>query len=444
MNKSTNQEGIPPELADRLCIMDNAVPVEFVRSEGLETPIGKRPGPFYDDTVMIHTIHGGDVIHPSYYQDLTRIFPRSQIEKKTTEYYAVEKDWGANQVAWKLVEYLGMAGYWRVNTARAVMDFGRFPGITPPGASYQNRFAISYPFSYALDFMQKRRLLELEYDAISRTYERVTPSKVVKIAIHTYDPFNPGEEGHLTGTLRPEISILSRSASFQEQKRMPIGLFDRLYPDDLGDYTADRKLTNRLALTLQKGALGVSINFPYLMPDGCVEIRSQVWYFFNYLKKVFGERHPDTQEKRAYKMVWDLLLDTNLRSSSSESLRSFIHMYRTAPRGYEEIFHQARLAYEHISNEFHEHRQALINSFINSKHRLSTLGIEVRKDLVWRFKDKHARQPVFGPEGVRWENIKHIAKLLAEGIVEYFETDQTATRYEVSWLNRALNQDRTL
>ena len=81
-------------------------------------------------------------------------------------------------------------------------------------------------------------------------------SKTLKIAIHTYDQYNPAplEEDK---TERPPISIIYRSQAYQENMRMPFGLFDKLYIHELGEFTADRKLAARISLNLEKVFLSV-------------------------------------------------------------------------------------------------------------------------------------------------------------------------------------------
>lgn len=422
---------LPKSCEDNLQHFEHVLPIEFVEVEPNPDPEPLPPELDADATIMIHSIHGGDVILPEFREALNAFYPNrdpERIGEDLQKAYAREKDWGANQVCAALASKLGIKGYWRVNTARVLMDFGRFPGITPPGADHLNRFAINYPFSYALDHEGKQRVLESAYDAISSTYERANEGKIIKLGIHSYDPYNPGHTGFGNamefGTPRPEMSLLYRSKSIQEHTRMPIGLFDRLYPDQLGEYTADRKLAARLSLTLEKAGISVSPNYPYLLPDGSVEVRSQVWFFFKYLRREFTKLHPETEYLRSYSMVWDMLLDTNLRSSDSDTLRSFLHMFRRPPQGMESLYIEARRAYTHIGQHVNGRGQELVEQFRLSDLRMSTLGLEVRKDLIWKFKDKFARRPIFGSEGVRQDNVDHIADLLAKGLVTYFNHDR--------------------
>jgi len=413
--------GLPEDKTDRLNITSGIMPIEFVK-------VVPRIQRDYADQIMLYSIHGGDVIPELFYSGVSRLYDsRKRRDREVLRAYAVEKDWGANQIAHELAAELGTGGYWRVNIARVLMDFGRFPGITVRGATHLDRYAINYPFSHGLDFKHKRTLLEHCYDQISEAFERETVGKVIKLGIHSYDHRNPTDHLHFEGTVRPEVSIIYRSSSFQTLKHMPSGLFDPIYPDQLAEYTADRKLTARISLMLEKAGVAVSNNFPYLLPDGSVEVRSQVWIFFDYLSRVFRERFPETVADPAYQMVWTMLLDTNLRCSESEGLRSFIHMYRNAPRGRVKLFRAAQHAYEHIHEYFAENRSALLDQYRFSPTRLSTMALEVRKDIVWDFNDHHTWDPQFGAEGARKRNIRHLAQLTAASIDVYMTDDRLMT-----------------
>jgi len=416
------KQHVPSPAWDRLKIVPHVEPIEFIPCSG-GTP-DARP---CRDRIMIYSVHGGDVIPSKFFEALSNLYPDEETCHSTIlRDYATEKDWGANQVAESLARELGLAGYWRVNIARALMDFGRFPGITPPGASHLNRFAINYPFSFALDFSLKKSLLEQYYDPISDVFERETPGKVIALGIHSYDYRDPTFSHIETGSVRPDLSLIFRSSSSQELEKMPFGIFDRLYPEILAECTADRKLTARISLTLEKAGLAVSANYPYSLPNGSIEVRSQVWSFFKYLRDLFEAVHPDSVGDPSFDRVWTMLLDTNLRSSASVGLRSYLHMFRQAPRGRGAIFKQAQVAYQQIADFFNHQMQAIVDKFRTNPCRLTTLALEVRKDLIWHFNDQHTREPLFGPDGVRHQSVRRIAGLLAESIDVYFKKDRTS------------------
>ena len=223
------------------------------------------------DTILIDVIHDGDWIPEEFTLDENgKPIPEEQF----LDAYYYERDWGASMVAGEIASFLGLPGHYSVNVARVLMDFGRFPGPTPKDADHLHRFALNYPFSKLLSYQQKKRVLENYYDDISGIMENAISGKDIKIAIHTYDTHNK------TGTIRPHLSLLTRSFGYQNENEMPYGVFDPLYPDVLAEFTCDRVLRDRISLTLEKIGLPVAHNYPYLLPDGSVEMRSQVWLFF--------------------------------------------------------------------------------------------------------------------------------------------------------------------
>ena len=370
----------------------------------------------FRDQIMIDVIHDGRVIPSEFLVDSQgRTIPESVF----LESYIRERDWGASMVAARLSERLGLPGYQKINTARCLIDFGRFPGSTPKNASHLRRFAINYPFSNLLGFDQKRRLLEGYYDRISDGMDTVLQHGcVLKIAIHTYDQYNQ------SGTERPQVSLVSRALSYQHESAMPQGVFDPLFPDILAEFTSNRTLRDRISLSLHKSGIPVAHNYPYLLPEGSPEVRTQVWSYFSYLRHRFEEECPKTRQSAEYHLVWEMLLDTNLRSSSSESLRSYLHMYRRPPNGRSREFARAAKAYRKIHNFAEENKLTLADDFRKSHHRLSALGIEVRKDLVWAFDEQ-------GKPGAPYpERAAHIADIIADAVIIYLNDDHIIPNQE--------------
>jgi hypothetical protein len=361
-----------------------------------------RPG------LMIDTIHDGDVIPAELLVDPAGApIP----EQAFLPHYERERDWGASLLAGELSRQLGMDGFWQVQIARVVMDFGRFPGITVRDADHLSRHAINYPFSALLGFEQKRRILEHYYDAIAARFnEIVTPARV-KLAIHTYDTFNA------SGTRRPPASILTRCVGYQVRSEMPFGVFDPLYPDILGEFTSDRILRDRLSLTLERAGIHTEHNYPYLLPDGSVEVRAQVWSFFRVARQAFEAAHTETKSEPAFQMVWRMLLDTNLRSSQSEMLRSYLHAFRRVPEDREAEFAAARAAYERIAAFVRQGDSDFVERYRHMPGRPSALGIEVRKDLVFEL-DRQGR-----PVAPRPQEASRIAEVIAQALHIYFTED---------------------
>lgn len=359
--------------------------------------------------MVIDVIHDGDVIPEEFQVDWRgEPIPREAY----WDTYLNERDFGASELARQLTRLLGLDGFWNVEIARVVMDFGRFPGITPKDADHLSRKAINYPFSEWLGFDQKRRILEHYYDGVSAYYNRLVEPAQLKIAIHTYDTFNH------TGTLRPPASILTRCVGYQRFSEMPFGVFDPLYPDILGQFTCDRILRDRLSLTLERYGLHTEHNYPYLLPDGSVEVRSQVWNFFRTARAAFEAENPHSKDSAAFRQVWEMLLDTNLRSSESESLRSYLHAYRRVPVNQQARYVAAYKAYVEISQFLHRDNNAFVERYRVSRRRPSALGFEVRKDLVVEF-DERGR-----PVAAKVDEARKIAEIIAHAIHIYFTEDR--------------------
>ncbi len=365
----------------------------------------------YRPLLMVDVIHDGRYVPPEYLLDEQgNSFPQGLFEDD----YLRERDWGASIVAERIASQLGLEGYCKVNTARVLLDFGRFPGSTTTRAHHLKRFAINYPFSDLLGYSQKKRLLEEHYDVISKKMDEALQGKLIKLAVHTYDKKNP------SGTERPHVSLVTRSVGFRIDQETSQGLHDPLFPQVLGEFTADRVLRDRVSLTLEKNGIPVGHDYPYLLPEGSPEVRSQVWSFFQFLRGRFEEAHPDSQERSEYQLVWNMLLDTNLRDSESETLRSYIHSFRRAPRGRVREFARAQAAYRKIEAFRRSEQVGVVEEYRYSDTRHSSFGIEVRKDLVWDF-DSEGRAIQPNPE-----NALAIADVIAEGIAHYLRDDRKA------------------
>lgn len=417
LTHATPHSHLPPPLSSRpVLALDQKGPVTdrasttFWPSELVaaapSAPVDIDPGLL--PHIAITCIHDGSAIPSDF---LTR--QGAPVDPAEIEHlYARERDWGASLVASELAGALGVSGFLQVHIARVLMDFGRFPGLTPLNASYMERLAINSPFAQWLEFDQKWALLERCYDRISDHMDRDVCRKVLTIGVHTYDVYNA------SGTLRPEISIINRLQAYQQHSRMPHGIFDPLYPDRLGEYTCDRVLPSRISLHLERNGVPVAINFPYCLPEGSVEVRSQVWHFFDFVRERMLDQDPGLADDPIYDLVWDMLLDTNLRSSESQALRSTLHLFRTAPRGRKREFEAARRAYNHIESFVRGKDGALIDAYRFGAGRPGALGIEIRKDLVWEFDRKG------NPMGPRHDNARQLARLIAEALERYFRTDR--------------------
>lgn len=325
-----------------------------------------------DEETLIHTIHDGRQI-PRHLlgSQSEEILGRDDIR----EAYVRERDWGANLVAHHLARELGLGGYLRVNVARVVMDYGRFPGSSGTDAAYLKRYAVFPPFSSVLEEEAKHDILAY-YDRISTALTSRVANKKIMLAVHTYDPLNA------SGTERPEISLVSRLMEYQINSTLPPEVFDPLFPPILCEATSHRQLVYRIVQNLELNGFHAALNYPYVMPVGSIEIRAQVWYFFRHLRHAFEEAFPGTVENPAYTVVWDMLGDVVRRSHKTVLLHGYLHEYREPPMRDRQLFAAARQAYGRIKAFLDENREELVDVYRFSDDYPSCLGMEVRKDLL--------------------------------------------------------------
>jgi hypothetical protein len=361
-------------LIPRPVISDSLQPIEYVSN--MEPPVR----PHSNDQALVLTIHDGAQIPRHLFGPASDdMLSRPEVVKA----YARERDWGANLVAKHLAREVGLGGFLRINLARVVMDFGRFPGTSSSGQSYLRRNAIYPPIQDLLSEAAKQETLERYYDPTSLAFVDFLAGKRVSIAVHTYDRYNH------SGTERPEVSLVSRSLSYQNTSTIPPDVFDPLFPPILGEATCHRILTYQALVNLERGGWHTALNYPYVMPEGSLEIRAQVWFFFQHLRRHFTTVFPHTAQDPAFERVWLMLTDAVRRSGDGERLRAYLHHYRPAPPGEEALFFRAREAYDEVSSFLKEQKAELVESFRFAHERLSCLGIEVRKDLLSELDDQH-------------------------------------------------------
>lgn len=366
----------------------------------------------YRSRLFVHTVHDGDVIPQRFreHEDGSPTVPTEELDRA----HVRERDWGANLVAESLAQHLGLPCYGRVRVARALLDFNRFPGSTPPGNDDPiERLAINPPFCSALSHPQKMDLLDV-YDRISDELEATFRDKLIVIGVHTYDERNPST------TSRPHLSLVNIPAGYQREARMPYGVFDPIYPDVLGESTCSRILRDRISLNLERAGFRVISNHPYALPEGSIEVRSQVWYFFTYVRARFEAELPATADEPAYALVWKMLLNTNLRQALPESLRGHLHRYQRSTPELEGLFHHAAAAYERIRRFIDEAN--VCRDYRRDPNRPSSLALEVRKDLLCEM-DATGEHPQ--PATPRMRQRAHaIARVIAGAVRTYLETDR--------------------
>lgn len=363
-------------------------------------------------SVFIHTVHDGDTIPRRFLEDDRG---RPLVDRAVLEQtHARERDWGANLVARSLAAELSLPHYGRVRIARALLDVNRFPGSTPPGCHEPlERLAINPPFCDALSHGRKMELLDL-YDAVSDSFERVLHDKLLIIGVHTYDAHNA------SATKRPQLSLINIPAGYQREARMPYGVFDPIFPDMLGESTCSRILRDRVSLNLERAGFRVISNHPYALPEGSIEVRSQVWFFFSYVRQRFCAEHPQTASEPAYDLVWRMLLNTNLREALPEALRGHLHRFRRAAPQHAALFRNAQEAYARIRDYLADGR--IRDDFRRSPKRPSSIAIEIRKDLVCDIGP--SREITKAATDKTKQRAQLIAQVVAGAIRTYFDTDR--------------------
>lgn len=366
------------------------------------------------DRVLIFTVHDGDWIPPQFLMapdGTPRVEPKAFHDR-----YVSERDWGANLVARSIASSLGLRGYARCNIARVLLDFNRFPGSTSPGnRDPLERLAINDPFSSLLDHQEKMEVLGL-YDRVSDLFEEHWLSgNLLMLGVHTYDARNASQ------TTRPDLSLVTCSATYLRESRMPYGVFDPMYSDVLAESTCSRVLRDRVSLDLERARFRVLHNHPYALPEGSVEVRAQVWYFFDYLRRRYTQACPETRDCRAHEMVWSMLLNTNLRIHEAETLRSYLHRFRRLPDGEAEAYRAAQVAYDRVRAFLDA--STVLNDYRRSRERPSCMAIEVRKDLVNDL-DPTTHHP--GPLTAKNEQrAARIGEVIAGSIRTYFDQDRS-------------------
>ena len=364
-----------------------------------------------EEDVLVFTIHdGGQVPRHLLGERTEEVLARPEV----ADAYVKERDWGANMVARELARELGLGGYLRINLARVVMDYGRFPGSSGPEATYLRRSAIFPPLHEILPEGAKHEVLRY-YDSISSSLTRRLPNKRVNLAIHTYDGVNAsGEE-------RPDVSLVSRLLEYQIDSTVPPDVFDPLFPAILCEATCHRALAYQALVNLEHGGYYSALNYPYVMPVGSLEIRAQVWFFFHHLQRHFEEAFPETRKSLAHGLVWSMLHDVIRRSWEGELLRGYLHRYREAPLHAQDLFAEARKAYFGIRDFLAAHRDELVDAYRYSAARPSCLGIEVRKDLLCEIDP--------GSRGVRLRSgaesvARDMARCIARAVRRYLEREE--------------------
>ncbi|MEM9188986.1 MAG: N-formylglutamate amidohydrolase [Myxococcota bacterium] len=365
------------------------------------------------NSVAVSTVHDGQAIPAEFRfrSDGTPVVPPRELARQ----FVQMRDWGANVVAAELASALGLPHYARCRLARVLLDFNRFPGSTPAANQEPlEALAIGPIYADALLHQQKTAILDRYFDSISAGLEQQVADKLICITIHTYDPRHPSR------TQRADVSLISLPLSYQRESRLTYGVFDPIFPDRLVESTCSRVLRDRISLNLERSNYRVIHNHPYPLPDGSIELRSQIWFFFRYVRLRFVAERPETADDPAYERVWTMLLDTNLRLAEADALRGYLHRFRRVPGTSRAALEASVDAYHAICDYVRESR--VVDAYRYSPDRPSSLGVEVRKDLVCTF-DSETGWPKRPTEAQR-ETVRDIARAMAGAIATYFDTDR--------------------
>ncbi|MGF1510471.1 MAG: hypothetical protein ACFB9M_13310 [Myxococcota bacterium] len=352
--------------------------------------------------VFIDAIHDGNCLPAEY------LGHAATREEALHEAYAASRDWGAAMLAGHIASALHLPGFFRVRTARALLDFGRFPGVSSPDATVSSRLAVNPPFDGWLDFAQKRHLFSQHYDVITRCLEEALYGVKLKIAVHTYDERGPD------GSKRPPVSLRTR-ADWPSGSEL-WDRFDPLFPRALTAHLADRLLRARLSLTLEENGVEVAENAPHPLPLGAVEVRMLVRRYFELLEAAYRAANPSAiHPADAWDLVWDMLKDCELRSM--HGLAGFLHRMQEPPEGAESLFEAGRSIYAEVASFADDVQDDLVDSLRSPPEQFGCLVLEVRKDLVWNF--------VGGPFGApRRDDIRRLAQIVAAGLQRYLMEDR--------------------
>lgn len=458
-----------------------------------------------DARVLIDTVHDGWVVPAA-------LLPLSDAAWADLESaYGDERDWGAHFVAHALAAELGLSGYTRVLPVRPLLDVNRYAGVHDVPLGGDHRDAIFPPMARHLDLRQVRWLFEEVYDRVEAAFaERVVgrmavgssgapetrtepgvgagatvavdaareaavtrrtrvqgrlgerpDRRCVKLAIHTYRPRNE------TGTLRPEVSLITRSGAWDRQTDLrQTGLYD-LLPRDLLASTTDRLLAYRIAVNLEQAGIGTSLDSPYSLPEGAMELRLQARCFFAFLRERFeaakgamalsprsaesvhessregapssegpsrvaGSRTPGSRALRQEEDVfWNLLATTNRRSSAANALRARLSGVSRAAEDDGVDAERFRVLYDDVRSFVRRDTASWVAEF--RRGGLSALTLEVRRDHILQMETVNGRER---PVAVHLGRVREIAACVAAAVRGFLcdGTEASPTCSRQPWL----------
>lgn len=412
----------------------------------------------FEDTLLIDTIHDGYIIP----EELENGYKTDQnLQDEITASIIPERDWGASLVAQAVAETLGISGFHEVLLARNVLDFGRFPGISRPRSQHLDRLSVSGPLSaYIRDHCpdeilsyfekisdQMEKQVNKRLDATGQVGERrIRNSRFIRLAIHTFDPYG-GD-----GVRRPMVGIIHRSRSIAKHDALPDGVFSRLYPDELAAFSADRLLKSSLSCCFEKYYIPEVSDKPYMLPEGSVEMRIQVWLWFQYLRACFEEQARDDYENLlgdtdvikgdydGYKKYWTTVMNPTAIRPTTRVIAAFLEGKLNESGNLGVDLQSARKIHRAVSDFFKrskKHKSGLptiLGKYQYDAYRPSCIAIEIRKDAICHGRTKWVDgKCLFKYRKPKEENIKMLAQCIAEGLLLYRQLQDEKKEYDVPW-----------
>ena len=127
------------------------------------------------------------------------------------------------------------------------------------------------------------------------------------------------------------------------------------------------------------------------------------------MRSRFETAYPNTRNRPEAILVWNMLMDTNLRSAEGSALRDFPYMFRRPPKGRVREFTKAQRIYERICLYVANNNSELVEHYRKSSERPMSLGIEVRKTWFGNATCKLSpiRRPMNPPCASPTDGIKH-------------------------------------
>jgi len=328
--------------------------------------------------------------------------------------YARARSWGSGMLAAHVAAALHVPRFFRVNTARALLDYGRMPGVSGQTALPSQRKAIHSPFDRWLTPLQQHDLLERYYDVIGAAIDAHLANARLVLSIETCEEHDPH------GRRRPPLGLSSRCHVPTTPPGLPgASMLDPLLPAELLESTADRALRARICDAFEQRGFDIVENYPHLLSEGGLVARSVSKQFFWRVREAFTQLHADstnTRDPDAEARVWQMLFDAERRSGESELLRGYLQRLQSPPGDWSERLAAARSVYQQINAFVTEHREALVDDFRRAPDRFSVLVVQVRKDLVW-----DRVNGAFGSP--RADSARAIARILAEAVRSHLVAD---------------------